>query len=165
MRKTLLVSFILAIACVLTSQAVVISWASDALPVGTTSARLVYVLSGAPPVYAFGALYNTDDKELGDAATGGAIDVPFLLPQETTDITRGAGAYYVVLFNNAGQYAVSTTSLLYNDTEVIRSDELAPGGVFSPGAFGAFANVPEPSTAMLLCLGAAAAVLRRRKQV
>jgi hypothetical protein len=164
MRKTLLVSFLLAIGCAMTSQAVVISWASEALLTGTTSAMLVFVSDGSTPTYANDVI--SKGVELPPAATGYAIDGTTLYPQETTDGTqRNSGTYYVVLFDGAGQFAVSTTSLAWNDS-MISTDELDPiSGSFTPGSFGEWSAVPEPSTAVLLCIGAAAAVIRRRKRV
>jgi hypothetical protein len=164
MRKTLLVSFLLAIGCTMTSQAVVISWASEALLSGTASAMLVFVSNGAAPTYSGGVINN--GVELPPAASGYAIDGTTLYPQETTDGTqRSSGTYYVVLFDGAGQFAASTTSLAWNDS-IISTDELDPiSGTFTPGSFGEWQAVPEPSTAVLLCIGAAAAVMRRRKRV
>ena len=164
MRKAIVVSFSLAIGCAFTSQAVVIHWAVDNPQSGTSSAILVYVSSGAP-TYADGAIAN--GVELGTAVSGLAITPAGIGEQATTDATpRSTGNYYVVLFNDLSQYSVSS-ALAYNDASALTYDAMAPlsGSGFNPSSFGDWTAVPEPSTATLLCLGAAAAILRRRKRV
>jgi hypothetical protein len=97
-----------------------------------------------------------------------AFEGTTLFPQETTDATtRNAGAYYVVLFNYTdGQYAVSQSSLAWNDTASISTSEFdIITDYFTPNSFTGWAPVPEPSTAMLLVVGAAVAALRRRKHM
>ena len=164
MRKVF-AGFILAVfAGVMTSQAVVISWASEAVLPEATSAQLVYVSNGAtPPVYSGGTLQNGSSLA---TASGAAIDGTYLYEQTTTDGSNpGSGAYYIVLFNSdASQYSVSTTSIAWNDSR-IGTSEMDPPGTFSAAGFGSWTPVPEPSSAALLCLGAAAFALRRRKRV
>ncbi len=163
MKKAIVVSFLLALGCAVTSQAVVIHWAVDAPLSGTSSAVLVYVSSGTP-AYAGGAIAT--GVELGTAVSGLAITPLGIGEQATTDGTvRGEGGYYVVLFNDAHQYSYSS-ALAYNSSSAITADAMTPStGVFSPTEFSQWAAVPEPSTAALLCIGAAAAALRRRKRV
>ncbi len=165
MRKAFLVACFLVLGCTLTSQAVVIHWSTDGVPSGTTSATLVYVSSGEAPTYSGGTLSN--GTALGDPVSGLAITPLGVGEQSTTDAAQSQGAYYVVLFDDSGNFSYSGTSILYNDTTFITTDEMAPAsGVFSPAeaGFSTWAPVPEPSVAMLLVAGAAIAALRRRKR-
>jgi hypothetical protein len=154
-----------AVGCALTSQAVVIHWAVDVPADGTQSAQLVYVSSGTP-AYADDVISN--GTELGGLVSGLAVTPAGIGEQSTTDAARGQGAYYVVLFrDNAGQneYAYSLTALAFDDTSAITYDAMAPAtSLFNPGSFSNWTPVPEPSSAALLCLGAAALSLRRRKR-
>ena len=163
MKKTIVVSLLLALGCAFTSQAVVIHWAVAAPASGTSSAALVYVASGAP-AFTDGSLSN--GTELGDRVSGLAVTPAGIGEQATTDATsRSGGAYYVVLFNDLGQYAYSVATA---DATAITTDAMAPStGTFNASldGFSAWAPVPEPSTAMLLVAGAAVAALRRRKRV
>lgn len=147
----------------MSSQAVVISWSGDSLPAEATSARLVYITNGETPSYSGGAVLQ-NGSELA-SASGYAIDNGTLFPQMTTDgITRSSGAYYIVLFNSdASQYAVGDLVIAYNDSG-LGSSEFDPGAVFSSTSYGSWTPVPEPTSAALLCLGAAALALRRRKR-
>jgi len=166
MKKAILVSCLLAFGCVWRAQAVVISWATDGVPSGTTSAQLVYVSSGNP-VYTAGSLSN--GEAVGGLVSGLAVTPAGVGEQSTTDgSTRIEGAYYVVLFDASGNYAYSLSGLAYNDTDAITYDEMAPAtGTFlvdGDTGFSGWTPVPEPSTAMLLTFGAAVAALRRRKR-
>ena len=162
MRKAF-VCLTLAVLGAMTSQAVVISWASEDLLSGATSARLVYITDGSAPVYSGGVLQN--GSELA-TASGAAIDGSFLYEQTTTDGTlRGSGAYYVILFNSdSSQYAVSLASIAY-DSSMLGTSEFDPPETFFASSFGDWAPVPEPSSLALLGLGAAALALRRRKRL
>lgn len=166
MRKAMGWACLFVIGCVLTSQAVVIHWSTDGVPAGATSAQLVYV-SGGVPSYAGNAIAN--GSELGDVVSGLAVTPAGVGEQSTTDSTRSQGAYYVVLFKTVGEatyYSYGLTSLAYNDTTAITYNEMAPAtGVFTPGSFSGWAPIPEPGTAVLLCLGVAAAALRRKQRV
>lgn len=166
MRNALCMAVLLAFGGVLTSHAVVIHWAVDTPLSGTESAQLVYVSSGTPAYTDF-ALSN--GSAVGDEVSGLAVTPAGIGEQSATDVTRGNGAYYVVLFrdnNGTTEYAYSTTALLYNDTVAITDDEMAPAlGVFNPPGFSGWSPVPEPGSMALLCVGAAALALRRRKQV
>jgi len=167
MKKAILIAVLLAVGYAFTSQAVVIHWAVTTPVSGATSAALVYVGTGGIPPTWDGASFS-GGTQLGTAevlpdSTVGA--------QATTHGTQTAGGYYVVLFNAAGQYALSTSWLSFDDkingvggsADAITFDSQYPAqGTFDP-VFGSF--VPEPSTAMLLCMGAAVAALRRRKRV
>lgn len=167
MKKSVAIALLLMLGSVLTSQAVVIGWAAENLPAGTGYARLVYVASGAPVLDGNGQ-WASGTEELGTLASGAAIDGTSLYPQSTTDATlRGAGAYYVVLFDSAyANYAVSTTSIAYNNGPSISAGEFDPiTADFKPNGFISMGVVPEPSVAMLLAVGAAVAALRRRKNV
>lgn len=171
MKKTLLASLLTVLGCALSSQAVVIGWAGENAPLDATSAILVYVPDGSAPQYdgTLGNLLNSAET-VGTAASGGALYGGYIMPQETEDTaTRSApGKYYVVLFKGGyydHQYAVSTTSLNWDDPMISTDGDLDPiSGYFTPTAFGDWGYVPEPSTAMLLLAGAAVAALRRRKQ-
>ena len=166
MRKAYLVACLLVLGCALTSQAVVIHWSTDGVPAGTTSATLVYVSSGLPPTYSGGTLSN--GSTVGDTVSGLAITPLGIGEQSATDAAQSSGAYYVVLFNSAGEFSFSGTSILWSDTTFITRDEMAPAsGVFNAAGgsgFSTWAPVPEPSVAMLLVAGAAMAALRRRKR-
>ena len=168
MKKAGLVALLLTLGCVMTSQAVVIGWAAENLNANTAYARLIYVASGTQPSLDGSGNWPGDVSMVSDYATGYAIDGTSLNPQETTDLgsRSGSGAYFVVLFNTGfTDYAVSTTSLAWNDPMISTGDLDPLSGYFTPSTFTAWSTIPEPSTAMLLVVGAAAAVLRRRKQV
>ena len=165
MKRAGFLALLLTLGCVMTSQAVVIGWAAENIPSGTGYASLVYVSSGS-------TIFDGDGQWMPGVTpiqlnvTGGAIDGSSVIPQESTDsILRTEGNYYVVLFDSAVvNYSVSTTALAYNDG-IIGTSEFDPvSGYFTPDSFTAWASIPEPSTAMLLVFGAAAAALRRRKQ-
>ena len=166
MRNAFFVACCLVLGCVLTSQAVVIHWSTDSVPSGTTSATLVYVSSGVPPTYTDGTLSN--GSTVGDAVTGLAITPMGIGEQSATHAAQSQGAYYVVLFDASGNFSYSGTSIAYNDTTFITTDEMAPSSaVFNAAGgsgFSVWAPVPEPSVAMLLVAGAAMAALRRRKR-
>jgi len=56
--------------------------------------------------------------------------------------------------------------LAWNDTASISTSEFdIITDYFTPNSFTGWAPVPEPSTAMLLVVGAAVAALRRRKHM
>lgn len=167
MKKAGLVALLLTLGCVMTSQAVVIGWAAENLNENTAYARLIYVASGTQPSLDENGMWPGDVSMASGYATGYAIDGTSLNPQETTDLESrsGLGAYYVVLFNTGfTDYAVSTTSLAWNDPMISTGDMDPLSGYFTPSTFTSWSTIPEPSTAMLLVVGAAAAVLRRRKQ-
>ena len=172
MKKTCWIALVLALGMAWASQAVVIHWATDGYgslsykDVG--SAVLVYIAVGEAPVYASGTLSN--GETLGTPVTGSPpITSGGIWEQSTTDETpRSEGAYYVVLFNDAGtQFAYSTDALAYNNTkwQAFSPDEMTPAlGSFAPDAFSPWAPVPEPGSALLLAMGAAAIALRRRRR-
>ena len=167
MKKAICMAFLLAVGSVLTSQAVVIHWAVDVPMSGTTSAVLVYVADGtAPQVTGFNTIAN---GETLDTVSGLAVTPAGIGEQATTDAaTRSSGSYYIVLFNQELSSSYSWTPLAYDDASSITDDVLAPAqSLFDPpgGGFTNWANVPEPSSLMLLCVGAAVAALRRGKRV
>jgi len=166
MKKTVLTACLVFLTGVLASQAVVIGWAAENVPAGTQYASLVYVADGVAPTITDN-VWSPGAESL--AWNVNAFEVTTLMPQETTDATTrsGAGAYYVVLFNyTLGQYAVSTSALAWNDAAAISTSEFdIITDYFTPNAFSGWTAVPEPSTAMLLMVGAAVAALRRRKRV
>lgn len=168
MKKAGLVALLLTLGCVMTSQAVVIGWAAENLNANTAYARLIYVASGSQPSLDGSGNWSDGVSMVSDYATGYAIDGTSLNPQQTTDLgERGeSGKYFVVLFNTGfTDYAVSTTSLAWDD-QMIGTGDLDPvGGYFTPSTFTTWSTIPEPSTAMLLMVGAAVAALRRRKHV
>lgn len=166
MKKTVLTACLVFLTGVLASQAVVIGWAAENVPAGTQYASLVYVADGVAPTITDN-VWSPGAESL--AWNVNAFEGTTLMPQETTDATTrsGAGAYYVVLFNyTLGQYAVSTSALAWNDAAAISTSEFdIITDYFTPNAFSGWTAVPEPSTAMLLMVGAAVAALRRRKHV
>jgi len=166
MKKTVLTACLVFLTGVLASQAVVIGWAAENVPAGTQYASLVYVADGVAPTITDN-VWSPGAESL--AWNVNAFEGKTLMPQETTDATTrsGAGAYYVVLFNyTLGQYAVSTSALAWNDAAAISTSEFdIITDYFTPNAFSGWTAVPEPSTAMLLMVGAAVAALRRRKRV
>ena len=166
MKKAFLVSLLLALGCVWSSQAVVIHWSTDGYDglSGATSAVLVYVSDGSNPVYTDGVL--TTGTAVSGTVSGLALTPAGVGEQSTTTATPSQGAYFVLLFNDNNQYAYST-ALAWNDTSwgAYTVDELAPAtGVFAPDTFSDWTAVPEPSTALLLVIGAAAAALRRKQR-
>lgn len=165
MKKTVLTACLVFLTGVLASQAVVIGWAAENVLPGTQYASLVYVPDGVAPTITAN-VWSTGAESL--AWNVNAFEGSSLMPQETTDATtRSAGAYYVVLFNySSGQYAVSTSALAWNNAAAISTSEFdIIQDYFTPNAFSGWTAVPEPSTAMLLMVGAAVAALRRRKHV
>jgi hypothetical protein len=148
----------------LTSQAVVIHWATSGLASGATSAALVFIADGTPS-YALGTLAN--GEQIDETVSGRAITPTGVGEQESTDAaTRTTGAYYVVLFKTADgvtYYSSSSESLVYNDTSAITGDATVPAdGVFTARSFSEWAAVPEPCGAALLAMGAAVLALRSR---
>lgn len=164
MKKTVLTACLVFLTGVLASQAVVIGWAAEGVPAGTQYASLVYVANGVAPTITDN-VWSAGAESI--AWNVNAFEGTTLMPQETTDATRSAGAYYVVLFNyTLGQYAVSSSALAWNDAAAISTSEFdIIQDYFTPNAFSGWTAVPEPSTAMLLMVGAAVAALRRRKHV
>jgi hypothetical protein len=166
MKKSVLTACLVFLTGVLSSQAVVIGWAAENVLPGTQYASLVYVADGDAPTITDN-VWSPGAESL--AWNVNAFEGTSLMPQETTDATTrsGAGAYYVVLFNyTLGQYAVSTSALAWNNAAAISTSEFdIITDYFTPSAFSAWTAVPEPSTAMLLMVGAAVAALRRRKHV
>jgi hypothetical protein len=171
MKKSMLLAVLLAMGYVCTSQAVVIHWAVTTPVPGALNAALVYVNSGAEPPTWDGTGYNSGSTRI---ATAEALP-DYTVGAQATTFTAGSGGYYLVLFNAAGQYAVSTSWLSWDDKlngsgspiGAITSDIMFPAETaFGPSvSFGGWVTVPEPSTAMLLMAGAAMAALRRRKRV
>ena len=165
MKKTVLTACLVFLTGVLASQAVVIGWAAESVPSGTQYASLVYVANGGAPTITDN-VWSSGAESI--AWNVNAFEGSSLMPQETTDATtRNAGAYYVVLFNyTLGQYAVSSSALAWNNAAAISTSEFdIIQDYFTPNAFSGWTAVPEPSTAMLLMVGAAVAALRRRKHV
>lgn len=152
MRKTCLALFLAVVGAAFSSQAVVISWASEALLTGTASASLVYVASGVrSDVLLSGTTVGT--------ASGYAIDGSLLYEQTTTTAAQSEGAYYVVIYNSGNAViGISAESLAYNDSRISTS-EMDP-----PGTFLVTFPVPEPVTLAFLCVGAAAVALKRGKR-
>lgn len=162
MKKAMLLSLLFTAFGVLTAQAVIVTWSSDEVLTGTTSAQLVYVASGNVADVLTGTVLGT--------ASGAAIDGTVLYSQESLDsVNHLGGGYFIVLFNDNNEYSASTF-MAYDDTTrgAFSADDYSwtQGGSFNPSGtseFGSWTPVPEPCSAALLCLGAAALALRRRK--
>jgi len=166
MKKVIGLAFLLVVGSVLTSQAVVIHWATDGLNGGASSAVLVYVSSGEPS-YAGGTIAG--GTEVGSRISGLAITPDGVGEHGTVDSTaRSGGNYYVVLFKTDGgidYFSYGTTGISVTDPNYITSDAMAPAqGVFTASSFSGWTPVPEPCAAALLGLGAAAIALRRRQR-
>jgi hypothetical protein len=177
MKNTIILAALLAVGTAVTSQAVVIHWAASAPSVsGATTAALVYVSTtgGAAPTWNGSGFVGGTLITTTEGSTGGIVDA---LPdhtvgeQATTD-AFASGKVYVVLFNNVGSYAVSSTWLGSDDQiggtggaiGAITDDIFnPPTGLFNPIGFSGWTPVPEPSTLALLAIGAAAVACRRRK--
>jgi len=152
MRKTCLALFLAVVGAAFSSQAVVISWASEALLSGTTSASLVYVANANPsPADILGG-------SVVGTASGYAIDGSLLYEQTTTTDAQTSGAYYVVIYSGGSAIGISNESLAYNDP-LISTGEMDP-----PGTFLVTFPIPEPVTLAFLCVGAAAVALKRGKR-
>ena len=173
MKKAVFIALLLSAFAVYTSQAVVIGWKAEGMNFngGYTVgyARLIYVADGSQPELDGSGNWSAGVEMVSAYASGGAIynSGSKLYPQQATDgTTRSAGAYYVVLFDNAFEnYSVSTTALDYNDAMISIDPEFDPVTTyFTPTTFSAWGVIPEPSTATLLVIGAAVAALRRRKR-
>jgi hypothetical protein len=164
MKKILLLSVLLGMAWVPASQAVVISWYAETSGLTYSSAQLVYVESGSWGSYV----------KVGDLATGSyAIPGGGVTEQSASDnVTRTQGAYYVVLFSDAGGLTEayrSTAFIAYDDTALnaITRDIWNPAtGFFAPsgGLNSGWQQIPEPSTFALLAVGAAVLAWKRHKR-
>lgn len=168
MKKAFLVSLLLVLGCVMSSQAVIITWSTDGYDglSGVTEAVLVYVSSGSAPVYTTDFAITTG-QEVGAHVAGLAI-TPAGVGEQSSELTPNPtqGAYYIVLFNDNNQYAYSS-ALAYNDTlwDALTYDVMAPAsGSFDANSFTTWITVPEPGSALLLAVGAAVVALRRRKK-
>lgn len=159
MKRTL-VLLLAAIGLASASHAVIISWAVTAPYAGATSAELVYVSSGVPT--ASGATTLANGTPIGSSASV----MPWGVGEQASidPATETIGNYYVVLFNGANLLAYSTTPLAPGDGTYITFNEMAPAtDVFDPST-GGWTSIPEPCSMSLLCVGAAAMAIRRRKK-
>ena len=183
MKKALMVAILIGMGWVSASHAVIISWSAlvdvenpNQVLTGLTSARLYYVADGSweagSGFYSEGVL-NPRFEVVGDLVTGRPVSTSggygSVREQFTTDsAVRSGGAYYVVVFDAAGDAWRSNTGIAWNDTRYVTSDAMNPasllfiGGTTSGTDWGL---VPEPNTFALLALGAAALAARRRKKL
>lgn len=163
-KRIVLFSALAAMGMVASSQAVVIHWAVTTPETGTTSARLVYVSDGNAPTYTQVGGVSGNGTELATVTTV----VPSGIGEQGTTFTPdpSAGGYYVVLFDGAGNYSVSSSMLAWDNTASITANEMTPASqVFDPGFTGWTAiPVPEPATGALFCIGGAILAWRRRKR-
>jgi len=164
MKKTFCFAIVFMLFAAVSAKAVVIHWAVTDLPSGATSAQLVYVSTGVP---AFSNDVLSNGENVGSLVSGLAVTPLGIGEQNTSDGTsRGAGSYFIVLFNGSSEFSYSS-ALAYNDTTYITSDELSPAtDTFDPGSgtFSAWAPVPEPGSATMFALGAALLAMRRRRR-
>jgi hypothetical protein len=99
--------------------------------------------------------------------SGGTVSVREQTTTDSADRSAG-GAYYVVVFDGAGDAWRSNASIAWNDSSYVTFDAMNPanllliGGTTSGTQWGL---VPEPNTFALLALGAAALAARRRRKL
>lgn len=165
MKKILLLSVLLGMAWVPASQAVVISWYAETTDLTYSSAQLVYVESGST----WGTYVKVGDLATGSyAIPGGGVTEQSALD----DVARTQGAYYVVLFSDAGGLTEayrSTAYIAFDDTALnaISRGIWSPAtGFFAPsgGLNSGWQPIPEPSTFALLAVGAAVLAWKRHKR-
>jgi hypothetical protein len=182
MKNKLLLAVLIGMGWVSTSQAVIITWAAETTGVVVGSfvtAQLVHVQDGT---WSWSE-YTTDPSGSGytsvDTASGWGVDTTagVVYDNLANDSARGAGAYFVVLFDGVGDAVYrSVQSLAWNDTtwNAFAEDGMNPArGLFLPtggrnesGSGNSGWNpVPEPNTFALLALGAAALAARRRRKL
>jgi len=160
MKKLLLVGLLCA-GGALTSQAVLIHWSAETTE-SFDAANLVWIADTTPTAPEITAAFGT----YVDSATGaGIVSGSGVYTRLGTDSTeRSSGYYCVVLFNGGSAVAYSTTVLAWNDTALnaIGNDPFnPPTGTFTPTSW---QPVPEPCSLSLMCLGAAAIAIRRRRR-
>ena len=131
------------------SQAVVLSWRVD--------------LDQADSTFAYAALYAQAAGGSASAIDGIAMSGGKSSVENQTDISGyEGGSFYIQMLNSSGGEisGAKSDTMSYSDLSACISD----GSLFGAGGVSVWTiqTVPEPTTALLLGLGVAAALLRRR---
>lgn len=173
--KKVFLFLLCALGFALSSQAVYIYWDMDELNEVTeqaTSAQLVYYASDQG-----GLAFDSTG-----AITGGSTPInvpnsgtfsPTMAYEEGYLVDVGAepdssGTWYVVLFNNNGDYissSVSASSVAYWNGDISNPVNMTTGMGTLNLSVQAWAPTPEPCSVALLLLGAAAVAARRKKLI
>ena len=114
-------------------------------------------------------MYNKETKETTSLTDGYTIDAPTGIQQaDITSYTGDQYLFFVELVNYSTGASTEGYKWSYND--LYSSGYVAidardiPTVSANAGAHGNFANVPEPSSGLLLLVGGAMLALRRRRQ-
>lgn len=169
--KNLMVLFVGLFLCASSAEAVVVHWFAEtgSLLDGAASVQLVYSSTGN--------LFDNTGSLVADPV--GGIDYAAGYPggtwpewgvgDDVTDNTaRTAGGYYVLLLN-ADQSQYNAAYIAYDNTSFVEtggstdSPDYDATADLAAGHFSGWQAVPEPSSMVLLAMGAAVMALKRRR--